>query len=167
MSTWSMRINLERKKEQHFWKTKLQLKKKKERSSKGRKSRLLVIATQWNRSLRHKNTRCSFPWPQGAFHSQLVFSPLLSFQHFYYHCYFQWHFSGFHLRPKVKLFWKMWRKKEDRQDQITRQLWDPEKILAIFECFSFHDPDAFSKQKFQFATDLTLGSEAMWGVRIC
>lgn len=67
MSTWSMRINLERKKEQHFWKTKLQLKKKKERSSKGRKSRLLVIATQWNRSPRHKNTRCSFPWPQGHF----------------------------------------------------------------------------------------------------
>lgn len=60
----------------------------KEKSSKGRKSILLVIATQWNISPRHKNTSCGLPWPQGALHPQLVFSPLRSFQHFYHHYYF-------------------------------------------------------------------------------
>lgn len=33
-------------------------------------------------------------------------------------------------------------------------------MLSIFECCSYHDPDAFSRKKIQFATDLTLGSEA-------
>lgn len=80
-------------------------------------------------------------------------------------------FSGFHLRPKVKLVWKILSKKEDRQDQITKfgstyQIWDPGKMLSISDWFSHHDLDAFSKKRFQLARHLTPGREAMKGVRI-